>query len=249
VNRSLPGISRFLGRNWSSNGDFLTPALYGSRRISAAKGPTISSALNFLDGVIDGQSFWVEDGGFPNLVSNLIREHRKRSGKGARAKSLIKHIDDLLLKVDLFSNVMPWFANGVDSGNGVFSMKRPWWFFGPRRFHLSWDVTRSRPVLDTIINTHKQLSHVTGGLPLVPPTWTFGHNLVTPHPLGGCNMGETRADGVVDHTGKVFGYENLYVADAAIIPTPLGVNPSRTIGAVAERIAKILVERTGSKPG
>ena len=33
---------------------------------------------------------------------------------------------------------------------------------------------------------------------------------------------------------------NLYVADAAIIPTPLGVNPSRTIGAVAERIAKII---------
>ncbi|HZM91226.1 MAG TPA: GMC oxidoreductase [Blastocatellia bacterium] len=35
---------------------------------------------------------------------------------------------------------------------------------------------------------------------------------------------------------------NLYVAAAAIIPTPLGVNPSRTIGAVAERIAKIIGE-------
>jgi len=56
-------------------------------------------------------------------------------------------------------------------------------------------------------------------------------------------MGSTPETGVVDHTGKVFGYDNLYVADAAIIPTPLGVNPSRTIGALAERIAKIIVEK------
>ncbi len=77
---------------------------------------------------------------------------------------------------------------------------------------------------------------------MVPPTWTLAHYLVTPHPLGGCNMGNTQSNGVVDHTGKVFGYDNLYVADAAIIPTPLGVNPSRTIGALAERIAGIIVK-------
>src|SRR6185436_391075 len=40
VNRSLPNISRFLGRNWSSNGDFLTPAIYEDFDISASKGPT-----------------------------------------------------------------------------------------------------------------------------------------------------------------------------------------------------------------
>lgn len=245
VNRSLPNISRFLGRNWSSNGDFLTPALYEDFNISASKGPSISSAINFLDGAVDGQRFWVEDGGFPNLVSNLTRKQRERYDKGAYAKSLIKQIDDLLLKVDLFSNAMPWFAQGIDAGNGVFSLKRPWWFFGPRQFQLSWDVAKSKPVFDTIIDMHKRLSKATGGLALVPPSWTFGQNLVTPHPLGGCNMGDSAATGVVDHTGNVFGYPNLYVADAAIIPTPLGVNPSRTIGAAAERIAKLLVERGG----
>ena len=60
-------------------------------------------------------------------------------------------------------------------------------------------------------------------------------------------MGDTPANGVVDHTGKVFGYENFYVTDAAIIPTPLGVNPSRTIGALAERIAKMMIEEKGSR--
>jgi choline dehydrogenase-like flavoprotein len=51
------------------------------------------------------------------------------------------------------------------------------------------------------------------------------------------NMGSSQDQGVVNHLGEVFGYKNLYVADGAIVPRPLGVNPSRTIGALAERIA------------
>jgi cholesterol oxidase len=43
-------------------------------------------------------------------------------------------------------------------------------------------------------------------------------------------MGNTSADGVVNHLGEVFGYRNLFVADASIIPEALDVNPSRTIG-------------------
>jgi cholesterol oxidase len=87
---------------------------------------------------------------------------------------------------------------------------------------------------------HERLSAATGGMPLVPPTWSLAHELVTPHPLGGCNMGDTPETAVVNHKGEVFGYKNLYVADAAIIPEALGVNPSRTIGALAERIAKLI---------
>jgi cholesterol oxidase len=44
----------------------------------------------------------------------------------------------------------------------------------------------------------------------------------------------------VNHAGAVFGYENLYVADGAIVPRPVGVNPSRTIAALAERIAECM---------
>ena len=53
-------------------------------------------------------------------------------------------------------------------------------------------------------------------------------------------MGSSAADGVVDHRGRVFGHEGLFVADGAIIPRALGVNPSRTIGALAERIASLM---------
>ena len=76
---------------------------------------------------------------------------------------------------------------------------------------------------------------------LTPLTWTIAHDLITPHPLGGCNMGRTAADGVVGHNGEVFGCRNLYVADGSIVPKAIGLNPSRTIAALAERIAAGIV--------
>ncbi|HTV03227.1 MAG TPA: GMC family oxidoreductase, partial [Luteitalea sp.] len=67
--------------------------------------------------------------------------------------------------------------------------------------------------------------------------WDLFGRLVTLHPLGGCAMGETAATGVVDDIGQVFGHPNLHVVDGAIVPVPIGRNPSHTIAALAERIA------------
>jgi cholesterol oxidase len=50
-------------------------------------------------------------------------------------------------------------------------------------------------------------------------------------------MGHSAEDGVVDPFGAVFGCDELYVADGSILPGPVGVNPSMTIAALAERIA------------
>ena len=77
---------------------------------------------------------------------------------------------------------------------------------------------------------------------MVPPTWTWAKWLLTPHPLGGCNMAANAERGVVDHKGEVFGYRNLFVADGAIIPEAIGSNPSKTIAALAERIAGEIIE-------
>jgi cholesterol oxidase len=240
--KSLPNISQRLGYNWSSNGDFLTPAIYANRKIYPDRGPTISSAIDFLDGSDGGHTYWIEDGGMPNLLGDRFTLGVGKIAQGLNAESLITGIQKFLRDTSITNNVMPWFAQGVDAGDGVLALKHPWWQFGSgsKQLHLAWDVTKSRPVMDAIVHMHKQLSDKTGGVPLVPPGWRFSHDLITPHPLGGCNMGDTAENGVVNHKGEVFGYKNLFVADGAIIPTALGVNPSRTIGALAERIAQLI---------
>lgn len=57
----------------------------------------------------------------------------------------------------------------------------------------------------------------------------------TAHILGGCVMGSSSQDGVIDGHHEVFGYPGLYVCDGSVVPVNLGVNPSLTITALAER--------------
>jgi cholesterol oxidase len=53
--------------------------------------------------------------------------------------------------------------------------------------------------------------------------------------------GQPPSRGVVNHLGETFAYRNLYVADGAIMPVPIGHNPSKTIAALSERIAEGIV--------
>ena len=241
--RSLPQISTRLGCGWSSNGDFLTPAFYPNRNVFPSRGPTITSAINFLDRSEGGESFWIQDGGFPDLLIDNLQVEKGKLDVTSPAQLLITAIQGILQSTDPVKHVMPWFAQGVDAADGTLELKRPWWSFGFGKpsLHLAWDIAKSKATIDAIVQMHERLAHATGGTPIVPITWTVDRFLITPHPLGGCNMGATASDGVVDHRGEVFGYRNLFVADAAIIPEALGVNPSRTIGALAERIAALIV--------
>ncbi len=58
---------------------------------------------------------------------------------------------------------------------------------------------------------------------------------VTAHILGGCVIGEDEATGVIDAYQRVFGHTGLHVADGSAISANLGVNPSLSITAQAER--------------
>ena len=57
----------------------------------------------------------------------------------------------------------------------------------------------------------------------------------TAHCLGGCVIGRSPKDGVIDQQHRVFGYTNMYVCDGSVVAANLGVNPSLTIAALAER--------------
>lgn len=66
----------------------------------------------------------------------------------------------------------------------------------------------------------------------------------TAHCLGGCVIADSPQNGVVDSRHRVFGYKNMYVCDGSVVAANLGVNPSLTITALAERAMSFLPPAT-----
>jgi cholesterol oxidase len=58
---------------------------------------------------------------------------------------------------------------------------------------------------------------------------------MTAHFLGGCAIGDAPETGVVDAYHRVFGHPDLHIVDGSTVSANLGVNPSLTITAQAER--------------
>ncbi len=81
----------------------------------------------------------------------------------------------------------------------------------------------------------KKMAELTGGIALSNIYEVFFDSPLTAHILGGCPIGESEKDGVIDVNHKLFGEENVYICDGSVIPANLGVNPSLTITAMAER--------------
>jgi cholesterol oxidase len=66
---------------------------------------------------------------------------------------------------------------------------------------------------------------------------------MTAHILGGCVISDSPATGVIDPYHRVHGYPTLHVVDGAAISANLGVNPSLTITAQAERAMSLWPNR------
>jgi choline dehydrogenase-like flavoprotein len=58
--------------------------------------------------------------------------------------------------------------------------------------------------------------------------------LGTGHPQGGNILSRNRKIGVVDEQLKVYGYDNLFITDASVFPTAVGVNPQISVMTMAD---------------
>jgi len=62
------------------------------------------------------------------------------------------------------------------------------------------------------------------------------------HPMGTCRMGRDPRRSVVSSTGETHDVPGLYIADASVFPTSIGVNPMETVMAFATRTAFRLLD-------
>jgi cholesterol oxidase len=202
-------------------------------RVRQSVGPTITAAVDFMDGT-NGERFVIEDDGFPNLLLNVLRASADDDEGNELGSSILARFEETLRED---RNLMVWLGAGVDAGDGELRLDRTWLPPFRRTLQLRWSAERSRGVIESILAVHLRMTEATGGSPGSDFIWRVFRSLLTLHPLGGCRMATTPERGVVNHLGQVFGYPNLYVVDGAIVPAAIGRNPSHTIAALAERIA------------
>jgi cholesterol oxidase len=238
---SLPAISNQLGKHIRTNSESLIGVRIPGYRDDLSKGVAIGSgiyidehthieAVRYPSGS-DVMSFLCTllTGGRPgssrivlwakNLALSMIR-HPLKTARALQPFGWARECIILLCMQALDSHIdMCW--------------ERPW--FWPFRKFL---VSRGDKVPTYIPSANdfaEKFARMAGGTPMSMLPEILFDVPSTAHCLGGCVIANSAAEGVVDSRHRVFGYQNMYVCDGSVVAANLGVNPSLTITALAER--------------
>jgi cholesterol oxidase len=269
--RDHVSLSNKLGSRVSGNGDALAFAYDCDNRLDSvgtgarrsARHPTGATILSVIDkraGAGD-KGLIIEEGTFPSGGAAGLRKllevfalycgHETRHGVGHWLRERLDMLRDLFsvgTGDGALNRTLLFLVMGHDGAGGRIELDER------ALSTIKWPDLHNQPVFAEANKLARSLTTKLGGIFIEDPldAKLYLHNLITVHPLGGCPMGDPDA-GFVDHAGRVRNADGaaqpgLYVADASVIPTSLGVNPLWTISALAERIAAHVVVDLGLAP-
>ena len=248
--RTLPLLSDRLGHGYSGNGDFLAFAVNTAEPCEPSSGPTITSGIVYDRGKgADRHWFIFEEGGYPRQIGGLIELlantedvfgglRVRAEGFAAVREAARGRIGDGKPNDDAGDNSMVFLAMGRDSADGRIELLPL-----TRELCVRWNLRDNLGLYETEQRLCTDVARQLGGEVALNPFWQALRLPVSVHNLGGCLLADDPRHGVVDGTGEVFGYPNLYVLDGACLPSATGVNPSHTIAAVAERNIEAAIRR------
>ncbi len=254
---AFPGLSERLGTNFCGNGDLLTLALKAKqngepRIVDPGYGPVITSTIRVKDKLEGGPgcAYYLQDGGHPQIVNWIVEASyqlqfvRKAIRlavrlirlwlRFSRRSDIGREISAFIGPASLSSSSMPLFCMGRDTPDGTMRLTSDGYL------DVDWDKRGSEEHFANVRRTAKDVARVLDAEFMDNPPWHISRFL-TVHPLGGCPMGQTERDGVVDSYGRVFNYPGLLIADGSVLPGPVGPNPSNTIAALAHRFAEQII--------
>ncbi len=225
----LDNLSDHVGKNLAANGDMFLAAHLPNEDCEVFKGKVQGSVT---------YAFWEEGfvlqgvGTLP-ISAAVINRIRFKNAKrpyywGIEMKRVMKEYGKHLLGIAVI---------GLDGSDGrVFIDEND-------NIKLNWSMSeKSRRVFDKAIARSKEIVESLGGDLLITEPYQEKGEVITFHPLGTCRMARDKSDGVIDSNCQVFGNPNLYIVDGSAVPSPLGVNPSLTIAAIAERASDYIVQ-------
>jgi cholesterol oxidase len=241
---TLPKLGRALGTRFSTNGDFLLAgATNCNQEIDPGRGPSITAGAEFSS---SNNFIYIEDLGFPegfmwflegaiprqNRLGNLaVAMYQYIASVFGSGKGHVSFEASRLFEGGATTHFLPYLGMGTDAADGILRLRS-------NCIDIQWSHRASRQMFRELEHSLRELSHAAGGKYVRSILWRWPfRKLLTAHPLGGCSMADDPAAGVSNDRGEVWNYPNLYVADGSLIPSALGVNPSLTISALAERVA------------
>lgn len=265
--RGLP-LSDQLGERFSGNGDYLGFGYNGASAVNSTGfgdlpvgqippvGPNIAGMIDLREQPVLREGMVIEDGVAPGALGGLLPGLYAAAAAVAgenTADRLLERLgqDERAVESGLRGpyhgavlNTQIYLVISHDDAGGRMVIEGD-------RLRIRWPGAGDQPSFQSASRRLIEATKPLRGIFTPSPLWKdlSTHNLTTVHPLGGCAMGDDAAVGVVNHKGQVFAnaqgddvYDGLYVADGAVVPVSLGVNPSLTISALAERICALLAE-------
>jgi cholesterol oxidase len=254
---ALPGLSAALGTRFTGNGDLLGFVMEAARDglgrdLDANYGPVITSAIRVadaMDAAGGGRGHYIEDAGYPAFGAWLAETTGMlgtvgRAARFAAERVLGEHSSDatsvgadlatMLGDARLTRTSLPLLGMGRDIPDGVLRIENG-------RLEVDWTTETSMDYFDGVRSTMRTIAGQLGGTYMDNPLWWL-KRVITVHPLGGAPMGRNDTEGVCDQYGEVYGHPGMYVLDGALLPGPVGANPSLTIAAVADRAATQMLD-------
>jgi len=237
---TLPRVSRRLGQHVRTNSEALTAVLQPAGH-DLSDGPTISSHFYPDARTHVTQNRYIGGWHMRAQLGPMVDDDQRfrRAGRvlGSMARQPLTQARlvgarDFLKRLTVLTTMQRH-----DSELALDLRRSPW---QPWRKALRSRITggvrppSNLPVANAVTTAYAEAS---GGRPLNLLGESVGGLSVTAHVLGGAVIGRDATEGVVDAGHEVFGHPGLYIADASVIPANLGVNPSLTITALAERFA------------
>lgn len=245
VYKTLPDLSDKLGYNLLTNSEMLSGVVAADRKLN--NGLAISSVFH------PDEHTHIELCKFPDRSGSMIRLASMAAGNGSPFVRTLKMLGNILIHPWDFLRAL--FQRDIAQHSVIFlimqslpnamRMKLKKGIFGTR---LSFMNDTGEKVPSYIPIGQQALYNYASKVKGVPQNAftevVFGL-ASTAHILGGCPMGRTKDEGVVNDQFEVHGYKNFYILDGSIVPCNLGVNPSLTITALSE----YAMSKIASKPG
>jgi cholesterol oxidase len=233
---TLPKISDFLGNLSRTNSEALTGAIMPTTKIDFSRGAAITSSFYPSPDTHVEPVRYGKGSNSMGLLQTLLTD-------GWTSKERRRHwVKQFVAQPSLFAkilNVHKWsertvitlVMQNVDSSIKVF-MKRG--IFGNKLTSTNDSEHPNATYIPAANETIKKVAENYGGI----AAGTVGDLIGAPftaHFVGGCVIGTDEKSGVIDPYHRVYNYPTLHVVDGSTITANLGVNPSLTITAQAER--------------